>query len=162
MTINEHKNARALFEASLRSWGGPETFVLDEADPLPDAEMTWWKLHPYEVEMFGIDPDLHPRLVEAYSWYSGAIAQVAHNDYYEFATCERGVWHRFVHVHEGEPTFDRTSCIRFMHEAADLPLRQCAAMMTKMDACELRGATVWFRDEIAEGAYEGSAAVSAP
>lgn len=142
-------DAEALFHDSLKHWGLPETYMLTEHDPLPDAELSWWCLHPCEVEVFGIEPALYPRLVEAFSWYSGAIAATAHNDYFDFATAEQRRWSRFVREVDGESVFDREKCVGFMHEAAALPLRQCAAMLAKMQACDLRGPVVQFRDEMA-------------
>lgn len=142
------KDAEALFRDSLKQWGDPGTYMLAEHDPLPDAELSWWRLHPSEVEVFGIDSALYPRLVEAFSWYSGAIAATAHNDYFEFTAAEQRRWSRFVREIDGEPLFDREKCLGFMHEAAALPLRQCAAMLAKMQACELRGPIVQFRDEV--------------
>lgn len=143
------KDAEALFRDSLNQWDDPGTYMLAEHDPLPDAELSWWRLHPSEVALFGIEPALYPRLVEAFCWYSGAIAAAAHNDYFDFATAEQQRWSRFVREVDGESVFDREKCLGFMHEAAALPLRQCAAMLAKMQACELRGPTVQFRDEMA-------------
>lgn len=147
--------AAAHFEQALSRWGAPGTYTLRARDPLPDPELSWWWLHPLEVEVFGIDADLYPRLLEAFSWYAGAITGCAHNDYYDFREEERQRWARFVVTRGGEPVFDRVSCQSFMHEAAALPLRQCEAMIQKMAACELRGRTLVFRDERAPGGGRG-------
>jgi len=140
-------SAAAHFEHALSTWGGRKAYMLREGDPLPDTELSWWWLHPYEVRIFGIDPDLYLRLLEAFSWYVGAITGSAHNDYFEFLEEEQRHWARFVVIRCGESVFDRASCQSFMHEAAALPLRQCEAMIQKMAACELRGRTLVFRDE---------------
>ena len=148
MSQTTHVCAAAHFELTLSTWGGPETYTLREGDPLPDTELSWWWLHPHEVRIFGIDPDLHPRLLEAFSWYAGAITGSAHNDYYDFREEEQRRWAQFVVTRCGESVFDRASCQSFMHEAAALPLRQCEAMIQKMAACELRGRTLVLRDEM--------------
>lgn len=146
--MNEVKDADALFRHSLAQWRDPATYMLGKDDPLPDAQTSWWHLHPFEVAVFGIDPDLYPRLLEAHCWYSGAIAETAHNDYHDFARAEQKRWKRFVTLVNRRPVFDRDKCLGFMSEAAGLPLRQCAAMVAKMEAMALRGPTVWFRDEV--------------
>lgn len=146
--MDEFKDAKALFHHSLGQWCDPRTYMLSAEQPLPDAEVSWWQIHPFEVAVFGIDLDLYPRLLEAHCWYSGAIAAMDHNDYFTFAEVEQQRWARFVHLVNGQPAFDRDKCLGFMQEAAGLPLRQCAALIAKMEATGLRGPTVWFRDEI--------------
>lgn len=121
--------------------------MLRDEDPLPDEALTWWQLHPREVEMFGIDPALYPRLVEAYSWYVGAVLGSAHNDYHGFLDVECVRWERYLVTKDGEAVFDRDACQRFMHEAAALPQRQCEALLQKFAAAELRGSLVQFADE---------------
>jgi hypothetical protein len=147
VSADQYGSADALFEAALKEWGGVESFMLPDGAPLPDAEVIWWKLHPREVEMFGIKPSLHPRLVEAYSWYVGAVLGRDHNDYHAFHESERTRWARHVVIRDGEPVFDHGACERFMHEAAALPLRQCAALLQKFAAAELRGALAVYGDE---------------
>jgi hypothetical protein len=148
MDMDDFKDAESLFRHNVEAWSDPAEYMLAEDEPLPDAELTWWHLHPFEVAVFGIDPDLYPRLLEAHRWYSGAIAETAHDEYFCFAEAEQQRWARFVATANGERVFDRDKCLAFMHEAAGLPLRQCAAMLAKADAMGLRGATVWFRDEV--------------
>lgn len=145
--MSEFKNAEAVFRHNLAQWRDPSSYMLAADHPLPDAELSWWHLHPHEVAVFGIDPDLYPRLLEAHRWYSGAIAETAHDEYFGFAEEEQRRWARWVTRVNGEPVFDRNNCLGFMHEAAGLPLRQCAAMLAKTEAIGLRGPTVWFRDE---------------
>jgi hypothetical protein len=147
MNERTHGRAAAHFEQALKQWGDPQTFMLAARDPLPDSELSWWRLHPGEVEMFGIDVSLYPRLLEAFSWYSGAVLGNAHNDYHEYWAEEQQRWSRFVVMRGDEAVFDRASCQSFMHKAAGLPLRQCEAMIQKMAACELRSCTLVFRDE---------------
>lgn len=147
--MSEFKDAEALFRHNVADWGDPASYMLDAGDPLPDAELSWWHLHPFEVAVFGIDPALYPRLLEAHCWYSGAIAEVAHDAYHDFAAAEQARWPQFVTLVDGKPAFDRDKCLGFMHEAAGLPLRQCAAMLAKTETMGLRGPTVWFRDEVA-------------
>lgn len=153
--MNEETPGRAAshFTQALTQWGDPQTYMLGAHDPLPDTELSWWQLHPGEVEMFGIDVGLYPRLLEAFSWYSGAVLGDAHNDYHDYCAEEQQRWSRFVVIRGGESVFDRTSCQNFMHEAAGLPLRQCEAMIQKMAACELRGRTLVFRDEATDGNF---------
>lgn len=147
--MNERKfeSAEALFEHALGEWDAEESFMLRDEDLLPDEALTWWQLHPREVEMFGIAPALFPRLVEAYSWYVGAIVGSDHNDYHEFLNVERVRWERYLVSRDGEAVVDRAACARFMHEAAALPLRQCEALLQKLSATELRGSLVQFEDE---------------
>lgn len=147
MNENRYGSAEALFEAALMGWGVGEPFMLPDEAPLPDAEVTWWKLHPREVEMFGITPSLYPCLLEAYSWYVGAVLGCDHNDYRAFHETERARWERHLVIRNGEAVFDHGSCERFMHEAARLPLRQCAALLQKFAAAELRGSLAVFADE---------------
>lgn len=147
MNEQRFESASALFQHALGEWGSADSFMLRDDDPLPDGEVTWWQLHPREVEMFLIDPELLPRLVEAYSWYVGAIVGSAHNDYFDFLDAERARWQQHVVARDGETVFDRGACMRFMREAAGLPLRQCAALLQKFAAAELRGPLVQFLDE---------------
>lgn len=78
----------------------------------------------------------------------GAIAESDHNDYFDFAASEQQRWSPFVvRAPDGAAVFDREKCLAFMHAAAALPLWQCAALIGKMEACALRGSTIWFRDE---------------
>lgn len=147
MNEQRFESAEVLFQHSLRTWGERESFMMRDEATLPDCEVTWWQLHPREVEMFGIDPQHFPRLLEAYSWYAGAIAGSAHNDYHDFLDVERARWRQHVVTKDGEAVFDRDACMRFMHEAAALPLRQCEAFLQKLAAAELRGPLLRFRDE---------------
>lgn len=155
MTEQKFESAAALFEHALGTWGSEESFLLHDQAPLPDEAYTWWQLHPHEVEMFGIDPALYPRLVEAYSWYVGAIVGSDHNDYHDFLDTERVRWRQYVATRDGEIVFDRAACIRFMHEAGALPLRQCEALLQKFAAAELRGSLVQFSDEVLIDDQEG-------
>lgn len=141
------ESADELFMHSLGTWGTPESYLLRENDPLPDSENRWWMLHLWEIDVFAIDITMFPRLIEAYSWYSGAIAESAHNDYHDFREAEQERWQQHVVTKDGEIVFDHVSCMRFMHEAAGLPLRQCEALLQKMAATELRGPLLRFRDE---------------
>lgn len=147
MTEQKFESAAALFAHALTEWGSEETFILRGEDALPDEAYTWWQLHPREVEIFGIEPALYPRLVEAYSWYVGAIAGSDHNEYHEFRDAERARWSQYVVTKDGETVFDRAACVRFMHQAGTLPLRQCEALLQKFAAAELRGSLVQFSDE---------------
>lgn len=142
------KDAASLFRHNVEGWSDPAEYMLAEDEPLPDAEETWWYLHPFEIEVFDINPNLYPRLLEAHRWYSGAIAEVAHDEYHDFAEAEQRRWPQFVTLVNGEPDFDRDKCLGFMHEVTGLPLRQCAAVLAKTEAMGLRGPTVWFRDEV--------------
>ncbi len=147
MKERKFESAEALFEHALGEWDAEESFMLRDEDPLPDETLTWWQLHPREVELFGIDPALFPRLVEAYSWYVGAIIGSDHNDYHAFLDVERVRWERYLVSRDGEAAFDRAACTRFMQEAAGLPLRHCEALLQKLAAAELRGSLVQFEDE---------------
>lgn len=133
MPDNRATTARELYARNVAQRKARPSALLSSSDPVPDSIEHMQLLHPSEIAVFGITPELHPALAEAWLWYAGAIAGTLQAvGYDDFIEEERRQHPSFAH------TFDQEQCALFMHQAAGLPLRQCIAWTLKIAAAELR------------------------
>jgi hypothetical protein len=143
MNDDKPKSAIELWRKNVAESKEKNSGVLKAEDDLPSYPDGDQFLHPYEIAIFEIDPELRWELYEAWHWYSGAIALMDENGYEEFADEERMRFPHLVKTGESEQAqqiaiFDHEDCATFMHEAAGLPMRQCEAWCVKTRAMELR------------------------
>lgn len=104
----------------------------------------WYQLGAPEAEVFDIDPAAFPMMVEAYHCFEAITGNAQGTDY--------DVQHEAMleAVRAARPdlveAFDLDEFLGFAHALGLLTMRQAAQMFWKMQARELRGRLLNFRD----------------
>lgn len=109
----------------------------------------WWQTTRSEAEVFGINPDLAERLMDAHFAYEILIG-IADADLPERSAIHLARWKAtylpIVEKNEdGIVIFDDIKCRKFMMAEFNLPEDQCYAWIRKNEAWQFRNGLIQFK-----------------